>query len=156
MAKKGTTEHRSWIEADVASSEIMAAALDAEADRALHPGGVIEKRPFKFGRWFRETGWRHIAGVVVVLFALFPIVFVLSSSLNPQGTLTGSNQLFARIGLDSYIRILTDPQVPYPQWFGNTLIIASVTAVCTVFLGALAAYSFSRMRFTGRRVGRYR
>jgi arabinogalactan oligomer/maltooligosaccharide transport system permease protein len=114
---------------------------------------VAAKRPFKFGRWFRETGWRHIVGVVMLLFALFPIVFVVSSSLNPQGTLTGSNALFSRIGLDSYVRILTDPQVPFAQWFANTIIIASVTAVSTVFLGALAAYSFSRMRFTGRRFG---
>jgi arabinogalactan oligomer/maltooligosaccharide transport system permease protein len=38
-------------------------------------------------------------------------------------------------------------------WFGNTIVIAATTAILTVFLGALAAYSFSRMRFTGRRVG---
>lgn len=153
MAKKGTKEHRSWIEAPAAETDIMAAALEAEAERALHPRGVVAKRPFKFGRWFRETGWRHVVGVVMLLFALFPIVFVVSSSLNPQGTLTGSNALFSRIGLDSYVRILTDPQVPFAQWFANTIIIASVTAVSTVFLGALAAYSFSRMRFTGRRFG---
>ena len=89
----------------------------------------------------------------MVVFSLFPIVFVVSSSLNPHGTLTGSNALFSEIGLDSYVRILTDPQIPYPQWFANTLIIAAFTAVGTVFLGGLAAYSFSRMRFTGRRVG---
>jgi arabinogalactan oligomer / maltooligosaccharide transport system permease protein len=153
MAKKGTKENYSWVEAPVVESGIMAAALDAEAERAAHPRGTMQKRPFNFGRWFRATGWRHVVGVVMVLFALFPIVFVISSSLNPQGTLTGSNALFSRIGLDSYVRILTDPQVPFTQWFGNTLIIASVTALGTVFLGALAAYSFSRMRFKGRRFG---
>lgn len=153
MAKKPTKEHRSWIEAPVVEAEIMASGLDLEAERAAHPRGVPVKRPFKFGRWFRATGWRHIVGIVMIVFALFPIVFVASSSLNPQGTLTGSNALFSRIGLESYIRILTDPQVPYTTWFGNTLVIASITAVGTVFLGALAAYSFSRMRFTGRRVG---
>lgn len=153
MAKKPTKEHRSWIEAPVVEAEIMASGLDLEAERAAHPRGVPVKRPFKFGRWFRATGWRHIVGIVMIVFALFPIVFVVSSSLNPQGTLTGSNALFSRIGLESYIRILTDPQVPYTTWFGNTLVIASITAVGTVFLGALAAYSFSRMRFTGRRVG---
>ena len=86
------------------------------------------KRPFKFGRWFRATGWRHIVGIVMLVFALFPIVFVISSSLNPQGTLTGSNALFSKIGLESYVRILTDPQVPFPTWFANTLIIAGITA----------------------------
>jgi arabinogalactan oligomer/maltooligosaccharide transport system permease protein len=111
------------------------------------------KRPFRFGRWFRATGWRHVVGIAVVLFSLFPIVFVVSSSLNPQGTLTGSNALFSRIGLDSYVRILSSPQIPFAQWFGNTMLIAGVTAIGTVFLGGLAAYSFSRMRFTGRRFG---
>ncbi len=114
---------------------------------------VLPKRPFDFGRWFAATGWRHIVGVVMVVFSLFPIVFVVSSSLNPNGTLTGSNALFSKIGFDSYVRILSDPQVPFSTWFANTMIIAGTTAVCTVFLGALAAYSFSRMRFTGRRFG---
>ncbi len=114
---------------------------------------IPKRRPFNFGRWFGNTGWRHIVGVVMVIFSLFPLVFVVSSSLNPNGTLTGSNALFATIGLDSYIRILSDPQVPFMQWFGNTLLVAGITSVATVFLGALAAYAFSRMRFAGRRVG---
>jgi len=94
-----------------------------------------------------------VVGVIITAFALLPLLFVFSASLNPQGTLTGSNALFSAIGLDSYVRILTDPQVPYATWFANTLIIAGITSVATVFLGALAAYSFSRMRFTGRRFG---
>ena len=35
----------------------------------------------------------------------------------------------------------------------NTLVVATATSLGTVFLGALAAYSFSRMRFKGRRLG---
>lgn len=117
---------------------------------------AVAEAPVKrrsFGRWLADTGWRHVVGVVVVAFSLLPIVFVVSSSLNPQGTLTGSNALFSRIGIDSYVRILTDPKVPFTAWFANTLIIAGITAIATVFLGALAAYAFSRMRFTGRRFG---
>ncbi len=106
-----------------------------------------------FGRWFADTGWRHVVAVVVSIFAIFPLLYVLSASLNPQGTLTGSNQLFSQIGFDSYVRILTDPKVPYPMWFLNTLLVALITGFTMVFLGALAAYAFSRMRFAGRRVG---
>jgi arabinogalactan oligomer/maltooligosaccharide transport system permease protein len=113
----------------------------------------LTKRRFSFVRWFKATGWRHIVGVVVVAFAVFPLLFVVSASLNPHGTLTGSNALFSEIGLDSYVRILTDPVFPYPVWYANTIIIATFTAIFTVFLGAMAAYSFSRMRFTGRRPG---
>ena len=114
---------------------------------------LTAKRPFSFGRWFRTTGWRHIVGAVMVIFSVFPLLYVLSASLNPRGTLTGSNQLFSAIGLDAYGRLLSDPSQPFAAWFGNTILIASITAVATVFLGALAAYAFSRMRFTGRRFG---
>jgi arabinogalactan oligomer/maltooligosaccharide transport system permease protein len=105
------------------------------------------------GAWFADTGWRHVVAIVVSAFALFPLLYVVSASLNPKGTLTGSNQLFSAIGIDSYVRILTDPQNPYLRWFGNTLLIALVTGAVTVFIGACAAYAFSRMRFAGRRVG---
>jgi arabinogalactan oligomer/maltooligosaccharide transport system permease protein len=111
------------------------------------------QRRRSLGRWFADTGWRHVVAIVVSIFAIFPLLYVLSASLNPQGTLTGSNQLFSAIGIDSYVRILTDPQIPYPMWFLNTIVVATVTGLVMVFIGALAAYAFSRMRFAGRRVG---
>ena len=114
---------------------------------------IPRRRQFTFKRWFARTGWRHLVGIVMVIFSAFPLLFVLSSSLNPHGTLAGSNALFSKVGLDAYIRILNTPEQPFAAWFGNALVIAGTTSICTVFLGALAAYSFSRMRFTGRRTG---
>ncbi|UJP10249.1 sugar ABC transporter permease [Microbacterium sp. KUDC0406] len=116
---------------------------------------AVSARPARrsVGTWFADTGWRHVVAIVVSAFAIFPLLYVVSASLNPKGTLTGSNQLFSAVGFDSYVRILTDPKNPYPLWFWNTLVIATVTGFVTVFLGALAAYAFSRMRFSGRRVG---
>ncbi|KAB1887856.1 sugar ABC transporter permease [Microbacterium maritypicum] len=113
----------------------------------------LAPRRRSFGAWFADTGWRHLVAIVVSAFALFPLLYVISASLNPKGTLTGSNQLFSAIGIDSYVRILSDPQNPYGTWFLNTLLIAVVTGAVTVFIGACAAYAFSRMRFAGRRVG---
>lgn len=113
----------------------------------------LTPRRRSFGAWFADTGWRHLVAIVVSAFALFPLLYVVSASLNPKGTLTGSNQLFSAIGIDSYVRILSDPQNPYGTWFLNTLLIAVVTGAVTVFIGACAAYAFSRMRFAGRRVG---
>lgn len=144
-------ERISALEADLVAGELLAAGLDREAKRGKYVRP--SRRPFSFGRWFRDTGWRHIVGAVMVIFSVFPLLYVLSASLNPRGTLTGSNKLFSAIGLDAYGRLLSDPSQPFAAWFGNTILIASITAVATVFLGALAAYSFSRMRFTGRRFG---
>ncbi|AWB88318.1 sugar ABC transporter permease [Salinibacterium hongtaonis] len=114
---------------------------------------VPTKRTFSFGRWFHATGWRHLVGLVLIVFSLFPLLYVLSASLNPVGSLTGSNALFSNIGFGAYERLFNDPSQPFGAWFINTMVIAFVTAVLTVFMGALAAYSFSRMRFAGRRFG---
>ncbi|GAA4926678.1 sugar ABC transporter permease [Nesterenkonia rhizosphaerae] len=109
------------------------------------------RRPFR--RWFRETGWRHVVGAAVVLFSVFPLIYVLSASLNPAGTLITANRLFTTVSLDSYIDLFNRPQQPYAAWFLNTLVIGLSASAGSVLLGALAAYAFSRMRFTGRRVG---
>ncbi|MGD7733753.1 sugar ABC transporter permease [Propionibacteriaceae bacterium G57] len=106
-----------------------------------------------FGRWVAARGWRHVIAWVAIVFAAFPLVYVLSASLNPNGSLTGSNTLFTTFSLDNYRQLLTDSLRPYGRWYLNTLFIAGTTAVGTVLLGAMAAYAFSRMRFKGRRVG---
>jgi arabinogalactan oligomer/maltooligosaccharide transport system permease protein len=103
--------------------------------------------------WLADTGWRHLVAIAVSIFAVFPLLFVISSALNPNGTLTGSNALFSKFGPDSFIRILTGNQTPYLLWFGNSLFVAAATAVASTLMAALAAYAFSRMRFTGRRFG---
>jgi arabinogalactan oligomer/maltooligosaccharide transport system permease protein len=41
----------------------------------------------------------------------------------------------------------------FATWFLNSLLVSGVSAAAAVFLSALAAYAFSRMRFRGRRVG---
>lgn len=106
-----------------------------------------------FGAWFADTGWRHVIAWVMIAFALFPLAYILSASLNPLGTLTGSNQLFRAIDFTNYTRLFTSPDIPYPTWYVNSLIIATVTSILTVLLCAMGAYAFSRMRFAGRRFG---
>nr|WP_225214930.1 sugar ABC transporter permease [Cellulomonas avistercoris] len=101
-------------------------------------------------RWLAELGWRHLVGVVAVVYALFPIVYVISASLSEGGTLTGSNQLFAQVSTSNYEAL---GGTLFWTWLGNSLQIAIATGVGTVLMGAAAAYAFSRFRFTGRRVG---
>lgn len=123
----------------------------AEKASAGDPGAKQPRRPF--GRYFRETGWRHLIGIAMLVFAAFPLLYVLSASLNPGGTLLTANGLFQNLSFESYVKLFENPRAPYLNWWFNTLFIGVVTALGTVLLGALAAYSFSRMRFTGRRFG---
>ncbi|TFB56586.1 sugar ABC transporter permease [Cryobacterium sp. TMT1-62] len=114
---------------------------------------VVRNSSFQFKRWFKATGWRHLIGVFMAVFSAFPLVYVLSAALQPGGTLITANGLFSEVSLGSFVTLFNLPQQPYAAWYGNTLIIGVITSIGTVFLGALAAYSFSRMRFFGRRGG---
>ncbi len=103
-----------------------------------------------FGHWVREYGWRHLVGVLVVIYALVPILYIVSASLNPGGTLTGSNQMFRTIDFENYAQLSS---TAFWHWMVNSLVISSTVAVGTVLMAAAAAYAFSRFRFTGRRMG---
>ena len=99
------------------------------------------------------TWWRHSLAIVALIWSLFPIVFILSAALNPSGTLSTSSLLPTKLGMDNFDALFTDANRPFLEWFKNSMIIAGVGALLAVFVGACAAYSFSRMRFAGRRPG---
>lgn len=101
-------------------------------------------------RWWSELGWRHVVSVVMIVICVFPLLYVLSASFNPAGTLTGSYELFRQLSLDNYVEL---GSTPFLLWMRNSLLVSSLTAVGTVLMGAAAAYAFSRFRFTGRRAG---
>jgi arabinogalactan oligomer / maltooligosaccharide transport system permease protein len=104
-------------------------------------------------RWLWRTGWRHLVLITLTLFAVFPILFVLSAALNPLGTLSSSDLLPTGASLDNFGKLFSNPNYPFPRWMANSLALALISAFTSIFLGVCAAYAFSRMRFAGRRVG---
>ena len=100
--------------------------------------------------WFRDLGWRHLVGLLAVAFALFPVVWVVSASVNPTSTLSGQQLVPDNPTLDNFRRLF---ETGFWTWFRNSMVVAGVGAFGTVLLAALAAYAFSRLRFTGRRAG---
>lgn len=130
------------------------------------PTGKVERSPLgvqtrapapqyklKGARWWREVGWRHVVGLLAVVFAVFPILYIVSAALNPIGSITSTSLFPSQFSLVNFESILTDPNRPFLRWFGNTLILCVVVPTGQVFCSALAAYAFSRFRFTGRRPG---
>ena len=135
------------IAARMPSTAITVSSTGSAGDTDAHE----PRRPF--GRWFRETGWRHLIGIVMLVFSAFPLVYELSASHNPGGTLLTANSLFSNFDIGSYIALFQDPLRPYGAWFVNSIFIGLTTSFFTVVLCALAAYAFSRLRFSGRRFG---
>lgn len=102
---------------------------------------------------FPKDFWSHVFIWVLILFTLFPIYVVITSSFNPTGSLATS-ELWPKLwSLDNYKVLFTLESVPYLTWVKNSMIIASVNAVISVFIGAASAFAFSRMRFKGRKFG---
>ena len=116
------------------------------------PLKVVKRRQTPL-RWFMATGWRHIVGMAIVIYAIFPILYIISTSLYPNNSIEGNNSLFAAISFENYISLFQDTARPFATWYFNTVYIGLATSIGSVFISALAAYSFSRLRFRGRRGG---
>ena len=101
--------------------------------------------------WFKVVGWRHAVALVVLVFAMLPIVFVISAAVNPLGTLSSSELVPTGASFGNFRRLLGD--TAFGEWFLNSVVIAASASAASVFVSALAAYAFSRRRFRGRRVG---
>lgn len=112
-----------------------------------------QKHTMSFGRWFAEIGWRHIVGIAAVIFAVFPILFVISASLNPLGTVSSTSLVPTDISFRHYTSLLSGERGPFLRWYLNTIIVCFTVAFVQVFLSVMAAYAFSRFRFAGRRLG---
>ncbi|MEM8904320.1 MAG: sugar ABC transporter permease [Actinomycetota bacterium] len=104
-------------------------------------------------RWFKEVGWRYLVFGVALVFTMFPVVWIISASFNPSGGLRGQQLIPDEPTLRHYRTLFDDPNVPFTRWFVNTIVIAGVATIANTVLCALAAYSFSRLRWRGRRTG---
>ena len=102
------------------------------------------------------TGVRMAILIVMVIFALFPVVWIVSASFNPRQSMV-TQTLIPQVEdpadlLNNYETLFSNPdRYPFWRWVGNSIFIAGTTSFLTVMLCALSAYSFSRFRFWGRR-----
>lgn len=102
-------------------------------------------------RWWREVSWRYLVALVMIVICVLPLLYVISASLNPGGSLVGSNRLFRTVsGGENFADLEARG---FWTWLGNSLVVCTVTAIGTVLMGAAAAYAFSRFRFKGREKG---
>jgi len=97
-----------------------------------------------------SIGLRLIIAVILIIFSVFPILWVISASLNPTGSLATQRLIPPNPGLGNYRTLLTSGEFPFWTWFGNSIKIASITSLLSLAITTIAAYAFSRFRFRGR------
>jgi len=95
---------------------------------------------------------RLVIAVILIIFSIFPILWVISASINPTGSLATQSLIPKNPGLGNYRTLVTSGEFPFWTWFGNSLKIASITAILSLAITTIAAYAFSRFRFRGRQL----
>jgi ABC-type maltose transport system permease subunit len=93
---------------------------------------------------------RWIIALILIAFAIFPVLWVFSASISPTGTLSTQKLIPENASFDNYRELLGNEVFPFTTWFLNSLKVASITTLLSVSITTLAAYSFSRFRFRQR------
>lgn len=95
--------------------------------------------------------FRILLAIAMLIFALFPIVWIFSASINPNGSLAGQPLIPPNATWDNYKYLFNSRQHPFEMWFWNSLKLAFLATFIGLAITTLAAYAFSRFRFVGRR-----
>ena len=95
---------------------------------------------------------RFVIAIFLIFFSIFPILWVLSASFNPTGSLATQTLIPEKPGVENYRILLQSGEILYWTWFLNSLKIASITAVLSLSITTMAAYAFSRFRFHSRQL----
>lgn len=97
----------------------------------------------------RATGWT-VVNVAVVVYALLPVLWILSLSLKPTSTVKDGKLIPDGITFDNYKGIFQG------NFFSSALInsigVGLITTLIAVAIGGMAAYAVARLTFPGKRL----
>ncbi|GAA2931266.1 ABC transporter permease subunit [Kitasatospora cinereorecta] len=90
----------------------------------------------------------HLTLVIASVIAVFPVLWVLLTSLKPAKFAT-TTDFFKATTFENYTNLIKDTE--FLTWFGNSVVIAGLSTVIGVFVSATTGYAVSRFRFPGKR-----
>jgi len=86
--------------------------------------------------------------IITALIVLYPLVYLVSSAFSPGRVIANMPLIPFGNGVTTQHFVDLFTQTNYPIWFRNTLMIAVMTSISTVIVCTLAAYTYSRFKFT--------
>lgn len=90
----------------------------------------------------------HVTLIITSVIAVFPVLWVLLTSLKPAKYATTSD-FFKETTFVNYTNLIKDTD--FLTWFGNSVVVAGLSTVLGVFVSATTGYAVSRFRFPGKR-----
>ncbi|HZQ32355.1 MAG TPA: carbohydrate ABC transporter permease [Mycobacterium sp.] len=97
----------------------------------------------------RRTWW-VVVDILVLVYALFPVLWILSLSLKPTSTVKDGKLIPSSITFENYREIFRGDL--FGPALRNSIGIGVITTVIAVVIGAMAAYAVARLAFPGKRV----
>jgi multiple sugar transport system permease protein len=103
-----------------------------------------------------KTGLKYLLLILVALVFVFPIVFMVVSSLKPDAQLlrdTSSFNAFLPVGdvsLDNYFGAFQ--RAPVGLFVFNSIFVTVITVIGSLFLCSMAAFSFAFLQFRGKSI----
>jgi multiple sugar transport system permease protein len=101
------------------------------------------------GRTKGQTLW-ILGTVVIVAYALFPVLWIASLSFKPAAEVGDGRLIPATFSLDNYRDIFTSGEFVRPLI--NSIGISLITTALAVVIAAFAAYAIARLQFPGKTV----
>jgi len=98
----------------------------------------------------RHAAFWAVIDSVVVVYALLPVLWILSLSLKPSSTVKDGRLIPSSVTLDNYRGIFRGEF--FRPALLNSVGIGLTTTAIAVLLGAMAAYAIARLKFPGKRL----
>ncbi|WP_026931429.1 carbohydrate ABC transporter permease [Glycomyces tenuis] len=107
----------------------------------------------RFGSTRRSRFTRHLLLSLVGLVMMYPLLWMLSSSLKPNSLIFDDLRLWPTEWAPSnYADGWTALDYDFGVYFTNSLVIVVLSIIGNLFSCSLAAYGFARLDFTGRKL----
>ena len=129
----------------------MATSLDSSAERTLELAEQVVSTP---GPRRRRVTWELILAYVLLslgaVIMVLPFVWMLLTSLKPAPELVQFAFLPKNPTLDNYREVLGTSN--FGRWYGNSLLIATVSTLSVAFFDSLVGYTLNKFEFPGKNI----
>lgn len=98
----------------------------------------------------KSKAWWSIANILVILYALIPLLWIISLSFKPASSVTDGKFWPSEFTLDNYKSIFETSA--FTSALINSIGIGLITTVIAVILGTMAAYAVARLDFPGKKL----
>jgi multiple sugar transport system permease protein len=107
----------------------------------------------------RRDGWLHRLGfyaslALTLLVSLFPFYVMFVTSITPDDAIyvNDPSLLPQAVTLKQYTVLFSSETFAFTSYFVNSAIVASITALFSLVIGVIGAYSFTRLEYPGNTI----